>query len=107
MEEISILALGTFPAAGEYQHRGVHAGGVGSSRAFWNNDLDKEDFAGGGHCCSAVCQDSDRRLVVPVVDNPLQQIAIRASWHGFGEVACDLFDTTGGDVPVDGPAGRL
>jgi hypothetical protein len=41
-----ILDLGAFPAAGEAQHRGVQAGGVGSSRALGNNDLDQEDIAG-------------------------------------------------------------
>ena len=45
MEHFSIL-LGTVPAAGEDQHRGVQAGGVGPSRALGNNDLDKEDIAG-------------------------------------------------------------
>ena len=40
MEQFSILPLGTFPAAGEDQHRGVQAGGIGTSRALGNNDLD-------------------------------------------------------------------
>jgi hypothetical protein len=39
MEHFSIL-LGTVPAAGEDQHRGVQAGGIGTSRALGNNDLD-------------------------------------------------------------------
>jgi hypothetical protein len=46
MEQVLILALGAFPAAGEDQHRGVQVGGVGPSRALGNNDLDKEDIAG-------------------------------------------------------------
>jgi hypothetical protein len=46
MEQVLILALGAFPAAGEDQHRGVQAGGVGPSRALGNNDLDEEDIAG-------------------------------------------------------------
>ena len=46
MEQVLILALGTFPAAGEDQHRGVQAGGVGPSRALGNNDPDKENIAG-------------------------------------------------------------
>ena len=107
MEQFSILPLRTFPAAGEDQHRGVQAGGVGASRALRNNDLDEKDFAGRRHSCSAVRQDSDRRLVVPVVDDPLQQVGVPGIWHSFGEVACHLLDTTGDDVPVDGPAGRL
>ena len=40
MEQFSIFPLGTFPAAGEDQHRGVQAGGIGTSRALGNNDLD-------------------------------------------------------------------
>jgi hypothetical protein len=46
MEQVLILALGAFPAAGEPQHCGVQAGGVGPSGALGNNDLDKEDMAG-------------------------------------------------------------
>jgi hypothetical protein len=45
MEQFSILPLGTFPAAGEDQHRGVQARGIGTSRALGNNDLDEKDFA--------------------------------------------------------------
>jgi hypothetical protein len=71
------------------------------------DDLDEEGFASRRHGCSAVGQDSDRRLVVPVVDDPLQQVGVPAGWHGFREVACHLLDTVGSDVPVDGPAGRL
>jgi hypothetical protein len=78
MEQVSIFALGTFAAAGEDQHRGVQAGGIGTSSAFWNNDLDEKHFASRSHCCSAVGQDSDRRLVVPVVDDPLQQVGVPA-----------------------------
>ena len=107
LEQVSILTLGTFSAAGEYQHRGVQAGGLRASRAFWDNDLYEQDFAGRGHCCSAVCQDFDRRLVVPVMDDPLQKVGIPIMWHGFGEVTCHHFGATGGDVPVDGPVGRL
>ena len=44
MEQFSILALGTFPAAGEDQHRGVQAGGIGTSRALGNNDLYEQYF---------------------------------------------------------------
>jgi hypothetical protein len=40
MEQFSILPLGTFPAAGEDQHRGVQAGGIGTSPALGNNNLD-------------------------------------------------------------------
>jgi len=40
MEQFSILPLGTFPAAGEDQHRGVQADGIGTSRALGDNDLD-------------------------------------------------------------------
>ena len=107
MEQFSILPFGTFPAAGEDQHRGVQAGGIGTSRALGNNDLDEEDFASRRHGCSAVGQDSDRRLVVPVVHDPFQQVGVPTGWHGFREVAWNLLDTTGCDVPVDGPAGRL
>jgi hypothetical protein len=96
-----------FTAAGEDQHRGVHASGVGLSRALRTNRLDEEDSAGRRHGCAAVCQDSHGSFVVPIVDDPLQQIAIRASWHGFGEVAGDFLDTPGGVVPVDGAVGRL
>jgi hypothetical protein len=42
---VLILALSALPAVGQDQHRGVQAGGVGSSRALGNNDLDKEDIA--------------------------------------------------------------
>jgi hypothetical protein len=45
MEQYSILLLGTFRAAGEYQHRGVQAAGIGTSPALGKN-LDGEDFAG-------------------------------------------------------------
>ena len=107
MEQFSILALGTFPAAGEDQHRGVQAGGIGTGPALGNNDLDEEDFASRRHGCSAVGQDSGRRFVVPVVHDPLQQVGVPAGWHGFREVACHLLDPTGNDVLVDGPAGRL
>jgi len=107
MEEVLIFALGAFPAAGEDQHCGVQAGGIRTSRALGNDDLDEKDFASRGHCCSAVGQDFDRRLVVPVVDDPLQQVGVLAGWHTFGEVAGELLDTTGGDVAVDGPVGCL
>ena len=46
MEQVLVLALGAFLAAGEHQHRGVHAGGVGPSRALGNSGLDMEDIAG-------------------------------------------------------------
>jgi len=83
MEQFSILPLGTFPAAGEDQHRGVQAGGIGTGPALGNNDLDEEDFASRRHGCSAVGQDSGRRFVVPVVHDPLQQVGVPAGWHGF------------------------
>jgi len=105
MEQVSILALRTFAAAGADQHRGVQAGGVGPSCALGNNDFDEKDFASRAHGCSGVGQDSYRRFVVPVVDDPLQQVGVRA-WHGFSEVAWHLLDSTGGDVPVDAAAGR-
>jgi len=47
MEQFSILPLGTFPAAGEDQHRGVQAGGIGTGPALGNNDLDEEDLPAG------------------------------------------------------------
>jgi hypothetical protein len=40
MEQFSIFALGTLPAAGEDQHRGVQAGGIGTSRALGITNLD-------------------------------------------------------------------
>ena len=46
MEQVLILALGAFPAAGQDQHRGVQVGGLEPSRTLGNNDLDKEDIAG-------------------------------------------------------------
>jgi hypothetical protein len=46
MEQVLILALGAFSAAGQDPHRGVQAGGLEPSRALGNNDLDKEDIAG-------------------------------------------------------------
>jgi hypothetical protein len=38
MEQFSIFALGTLPAAGEDQHRGVQAGGIGTSPCLGNNE---------------------------------------------------------------------
>jgi hypothetical protein len=107
MEQSSILPLGAFPAPGEDQHRGVQAGGIGTSRALGNNNLDEKNFASRRHGCSADGQDSDRRLVIPVVHDPLQQVGMPAGRHSFRKVAQHLLDTTAADVPVDGPAGRL
>src|SRR6478752_2888314 len=94
MEQFLVLPLGTFPATGEDQHCGVQAGGIGASCTFRNNDLDEYHCAVRRHSGPAVRQDSDRRVVVPVVNNPLQQVSVCTRWHGFSEVAGHLLGST-------------
>jgi hypothetical protein len=52
MEQVLILALGAFQAAGEDQHRGVQAGGVGPA-VRWGITTSKRRTLPAGCCASS------------------------------------------------------
>src|SRR5262249_51758630 len=93
VEERSELIFRALPATGAYQHVNIVGGGtptlVRRIDAQWINAFDEQQFARAVHRPAAALEDRLSALVIPVMDNVLEDIGIATARHLAEEVATE------------------